>query len=796
MPKVHLIGNAHIDPVWLWRWQDGFSETLATFRSAIDRLREFPDTFFTSACAVYYQWIEETDPAMFEEIRTLVKEGRWSIVGGWPLQPDCNIPDGESFMRHALFGGQYFKEKFGVTVKTGYNVDSFGHTAGLPKILRAAGMENYVFMRPSTAEQGNDTHLFWWESDDNSKVLAFRIPFAYGHDCTNIEDKVRAVKDMANAAGHPFMAFYGIGNHGGGPSIALIKKINALDIEDVGYSTPDTYFAAVDKTNLPTIKGELQHHARGCYAAESTIKAATRRCEQNLLAAEAFSVMAKHLVGLSYPAATLKKAWDNLLFNQFHDIAGGCCIKDAFTDASYLFGETMAITERIINTALQQMAWHIDTLQGQQLPGYKTHGHNKGHWVVWEHEVLGTPIIVFNPHPFAVRETVDVFAYASKMTDTHGNEIPFQLIRGPHTNGEDKYHTAFTANVPPLGFAVYRLFVEQKSEKTFAPTLQVSNTVLENNKIRVELDSETGDIGFFYDKVHNKAIISTPCRAVLLNETACDTWAHGKRTLGDVCAQFTATDFSVLENGNVKGAVRVTSRCGDNLLERVYSIIPDSDEIRVDTTVKLREKHRTLKFAFPFDGKTVIAKTAFGTVSRTGYNGEDPCGSWFANSNLAVANVGKYGYDTENGEIRLSVLRSALYADHFGVRDDRLEQMEQNVHTFTYSVFPFTDKANAQRTAALLNNGVRRIMGSFHSGDLPETTSLFACDNDAVIISAVKQHETADTDVIRFYDLAGKETDVTVTVCGKTLTTHLDPYAVKTVDTDGNTLNAMEWLVT
>ncbi|MBP3381034.1 MAG: alpha-mannosidase, partial [Clostridia bacterium] len=305
MPKVHLIGNAHIDPVWLWRWQDGFSETLATFRSAIDRLREFPDTFFTSACAVYYQWIEETDPAMFEEIRTLVKEGRWSIVGGWPLQPDCNIPDGESFMRHALFGGQYFKEKFGVTVKTGYNVDSFGHTAGLPKILRAAGMENYVFMRPSTAEQGNDTHLFWWESDDNSKVLAFRIPFAYGHDCTNIEDKVRAVKDMANAAGHPFMAFYGIGNHCGGPSIALIKKINALDIEDVGYSTPDTYFAAVDKTNLPTIKGELQHHARGCYAAESTIKAATRRCEQNLLAAEAFSVMAKHLVGLSYPAATL-----------------------------------------------------------------------------------------------------------------------------------------------------------------------------------------------------------------------------------------------------------------------------------------------------------------------------------------------------------------------------------------------------------------------------------------------------------------------------------------------------------
>ena len=154
MAKVHLIGNAHIDPVWLWRWQEGFSEIRATFRSALDRMKEFPEFKFTSACASYYQWIEKMDPEMFAEIKERVKQGRWSIVGGWFLQPDCNIPCGESFARHGLLSQRYFQEKFGVTAKTGYNVDSFGHNAGLPQILKKSGMDNYVFMRPSVEEQG------------------------------------------------------------------------------------------------------------------------------------------------------------------------------------------------------------------------------------------------------------------------------------------------------------------------------------------------------------------------------------------------------------------------------------------------------------------------------------------------------------------------------------------------------------------------------------------------------------------------------------------------------------------
>ena len=153
MSKFYLIGNAHIDPVWLWNWQSGYSEVLATFRSALDRMNEYDDFKFTSACSVYYEWVEKTDPDMFNEIVKRVKEGRWNIVGGWYLQPDCNIPSGESFARHGLIAQRYFASKFGVTAKTGYNIDSFGHNASMPKILKGCGLDNYVFMRPSETEK-------------------------------------------------------------------------------------------------------------------------------------------------------------------------------------------------------------------------------------------------------------------------------------------------------------------------------------------------------------------------------------------------------------------------------------------------------------------------------------------------------------------------------------------------------------------------------------------------------------------------------------------------------------------
>ena len=669
--KIHLIGNAHLDPVWLWRWQEGFSEVLATFRSALDRMNDFPDFKFTSACAVYYQLIEKIDPAMFEEIKARVREGRWCIVGGMFLQPDCNIPDGESFARHLLVSQRYFKERFGVTAKTGYNVDSFGHNSSLPKILRAGGIENYVFMRPSPEEQGRDESLFVWESDDGSRVNAFRIPKRY---CINLNslDVFDYITERCEKENIDFMAFYGVGNHGGGPTIQLIDAINKLNLENGVYSTPDEYFDAVEKESLPIIRGDLQHHARGCYSANSYVKRANRECEHNLIAAEKLCVMAKNLIGRKYPAKKLEKAWKNLMFNQFHDIICGCSIKKAYDDAGYLFGEIMSITEQEMYFATQSIARNIDTLGGEKLPAYK----DSTNWKIWEHEVLGTPIVVFNTHTWAMRGMVCVNQNAEKITDCNGREVDLQFVRGDQTNGNDKYHTAFIAEIPAMGYAVYRLFTHKKREKIFENELKVTETSLENGKLRIELDKERGDICYMYDKVRRKVIIDSPCSAVILDETECDTWAHGKCSLGPTVGAFADPEFKIIETGPLRATVRVVTKYLKSTLQRDYMLLAGDGRLTVKTKVEFHEKHAVLKFTFPMHDRNVISKIPYGTITKCGYTGEEPCGSWISSGCVAVANDSKYGYDSENGEMRMTVLRSAIYADHFGRRDEFCEYME------------------------------------------------------------------------------------------------------------------------
>ena len=783
MPKLFFIGNSHIDPVWLWRWQDGFSEILATFRSALDRMNDFDDFKYTSACSGYYEFIEKIDPEMFEEIKRRVKEGRWEIVGGWLLQPDCNIPSGESFARHSLIGQRYFKEKFGVTAKTGYNVDSFGHNAALPKILKASGMENYAFRRPSPEEQGSDKYIFNWESDDGSSVKAYRIPVTYG--CENI-DKVAEVIDIAKKENKDMMVFYGVGNHGGGPTISFIKDIKALP-DDKSFATTSEFFDTIDPASLPTICGELQHHSRGCYSALSYVKKANRACEENLISAEKLCVMANKLVGYKYPAKKLTKGWKNLLFNQFHDTLGGCCIKSVYDDASYLFGETMSVTEQEMYFAMQKIALNIDTLGDVKLPT----AINKNGWT-WEHEILGIPVVVFNPHEWSVRAVITAKAVASMVRDLDGKEIPFQLVRGEHTSRDNKFCTAFIAEIPPLGYTTYRVYERKIGETSFAESISISDHCIENSKIRVELDEKTGDVCRIFDKSSKKYIIDLPCRAVLLDETECDTWAHDMTNLGDVVGVFEATSFEIIEKGPVRAILRSTAVCGASTLVRDFCLLEGEDSVLVNTKVDFHEKHKALKFTFPMTNESVTAKIPYGVLERRGYTGEEVCGSFIASGALAVANDSKYGYDTENNEMRLTILRGAAYADHHAVRDGRMEYMDQGISEFSYSLFRHKSVTETEKRARELNFGPRHIMGSFHRGELPEKMSCFECDNEGILVSAIKQAENKDTAIIRCFEAEGKDLVANIKFFDKNISFTLPHNSIRTFSELGEELDLIE----
>ena len=779
MNKVYLIGNAHLDPVWLWQWYEGYAEVKATFRSALDRMKEFPGYKFTSACAAYYEWVKDSDPAMFEEIRERVKEGRWSVTGGWYIQPDCNIPSGESFARHALVSQRFFREELGTTAKTGYNVDSFGHNGSIPMILKNSGMENYVFMRPGPHEKTDlPDPLFLWQSADGSAVNTYRIPIQYNLGSVEGFEKVAAM-----ASEHAMMAFYGVGNHGGGPTIRMLDEIeNRLDDRYV-YATVDEYFADTKDTPKPTVTGDLQYHAKGCYSACSMIKKNNRRSEHRMAAAEAYSVLSGRLAGTPYPSESYSRAWKNILFNQFHDIMGGCSIRDAYDNAAMQHGEVQAIADRETNFACQQISWNIDTI------GDAPYRPDKPGWGAgWSNEGVGTPVVVFNSHPWEVDAFVTVHDLPKRMTDEDGNLLPAQSVRSPRTNGRnDKWEIGFRVTLPALGYRTLRAFYQGDVPEQENP-FRAAETTVENGLIRLSFDPSTGELCGMTDLRTGKEMLSGATKTVLVDETDSDTWAHGITEFKKEAETFSKGEIRVVESGPVRATVRTWQFGEHTSVRRDYCLTAGSDVVTVKTKVDFREHHRMLKFRFPttVENPRVLCEISFGSIERPNDGTEQVCHRWFAavdrggTGGLAVLNDSKYSFDADGSVLSLTVLRGAIWADHFGARDEFCEYMDQGEHEFTYAIMPFASVPETAKRAAELNQPPFAVLETFHKGPLPLTASAIRVSSPDVLVTAVKKHEDSDAVVVRACEYAGKAVSVGITLFDNTFRADFGPHGVKT----------------
>ena len=212
MKRLHLLCNAHLDPVWLWEWEEGAAEAISTFRTAADLCEAFDGFVFNHNEAVLYQWVEEYEPQLFTRIQRLVCAGKWHIMGGWFLQPDCNMPSGESFVRQVLTGRLYFQEKFGVTPETAINFDPFGHTRGLVQILRKSGYTSYLFGRPHEENLPLPEDGFIWVGYDGSEVAAHRFIGWYNAPLGKAREKVENwLKEHGNQ--EIGLVLWGVGNH-------------------------------------------------------------------------------------------------------------------------------------------------------------------------------------------------------------------------------------------------------------------------------------------------------------------------------------------------------------------------------------------------------------------------------------------------------------------------------------------------------------------------------------------------------------------------------------------------------
>ncbi|WP_274650804.1 alpha-mannosidase [Paenibacillus humicola] len=783
--KLYMIGNAHLDPVWLWQWQEGFQETKATFRSALDRMKEYDDFIFTNSSAANYEWVEKNDPAMFEEIRERIKEGRWQIVGGWWVQPDCNIPGGESFVRQGLYGQRYFHEKFGVTAKVGYNVDSFGHHGMLPQILKKSGMDYYIMMRPMPNEKGLPSRLFHWESDDGSRVLAFRLPFEY---CTWGKDLEKHVRRCVSEMKEPFndlMVFFGVGNHGGGPTkenIESLKRMNARpDFPEIVPAGPNDFFADVERKGLPipVVHDDLQHHASGCYAAHSGIKLWNRQAENKLIAAEKWSAIAQRVTGQPYPD-DFHRAWKNVLFNQFHDILAGTSLESAYEDARNMHGEAMSIADRNLNYAVQSLSWNINI---EQAEGMK-------------------PIVVFNPHAWNSRVNVELEIGGIKETtilvDETGKQVPYQTVQPEATSG-GRFRLSFIADLPPMGYRVYKVLPESKEARAGEP-IAATDVSLENDSLRVEFDPETGFITSLFDKKANYEVFRGPGARPVVIEDRSDTWSHNVFHFNNAIGEFKATGVRLVEHGPVKSVVRVTSEYGRSALVQDFTLYRELGCIDVAVTVDWREHFKMLKLVFPVN--LVFTKQTYeipyGFKEREHNGEEEPGQSWVDYGGtqrdggpvygLSLINDAKYSYSIMNKELAMTVLRSPIYAHHDPLVPDpggHYSFIDQGIQRFRYRLLPHEgswEEAGTVRSALELNQRPVTVIETYHEGRLPQKASYAGVEQSGIIVSAVKRAEDNDDLIVRCYetDKRAVRASISLPLAGRTIEADFAPCEIKT----------------
>lgn len=789
---IHMIGNAHIDPVWLWLWQEGYQEVKATFRSALDRMTESDDFVFTCACADYYRWVEENDPPMFEEMRKRIAEGRWRVVGGMWIQPDCNMPSGESFARQFLYSQRYFHEKFGVVAKTAYNVDSFGHNGMFPQIFKRAGIENYVMMRPGVHENPEiPGWLFDWVSPDGSAVRTYRIPDGYGSRYGSCDDDIELVRKIEQELGHDMMCFYGVGNHGGGPTISNIKAIHAYQAAHpeagVAFSSPDQFFDAVKGAKVPVWKSEMQHHASGCYSATSLIKRYNRKAENALLSAETMGVIGSVRAG--HKIGRMTQGWRNLMFNQFHDVMCGCSIQEAYEDARSQLGETISIAQREQNAAIQAMSWKVDTAQG--MPGRVRS--KESHFRLWELNGQGTPLVVFNPHAFRVKSVVQLYGAVARATDEAGNELPIQTVRASRTNGRDKWDSIIEADVPAFGHRLYWVYLAGEHMEAKSG-LTATEHSLENDRISMKFDPETGAIVSLFDKAAGYESLSAPAKLRLFDNEFADTWAHMEFTFDAPKGDFAAPIFELLESGPIRAKLRVTTRYNDSTFIAEYMLGAQDDQIEVSARLDMGEKFRMAKLCFPVNAENPVARAeiAYGVIERKCDGCEETAQRWTGlagdQGGLAVLNDSKYSFSAPGAELRLTVANTSIYADHYGqnTRDADCRHMDMGEQEFRYALVPHGGcwkKKNLARRGEVFNMPVISIVETYHEGPLGPVSEGIGDLPGNVSVGALKRAEDGAGDVMRFTETQGQavETEIDLKLAGRTFPLALAPWELKTV---------------
>jgi alpha-mannosidase len=818
---IRAAGNSHIDMAWLWPWTETVEVVRNTFRSALDLMREYPDFKFTMSSARTYVWIEEKYPDLFKEIQQRVREGRWEVIGGMWVEPDLNMPGGESLVRQILVGKHYFHDKFGIDVKIGWNPDSFGYTWQLPQIYKKSGIDYFVTQKLMWAHEFTTFphKLFWWEAPDGSRILTyFPHNYADGIDprqmATSLSTWLPSLYGTDAKQQSEMLHLYGVGDHGGGPTRTMLDNAARWMKPDVVYpnirfSTAKSFFDDLEKKlptmKVPTWRDELyfEYH-RGVQTTQAETKKRVRSTEELLLNAEKFSSLAT-LYGRAYPSEEFERGWKDLLFDDFHDILPGSGIAVNYLDAKRNLEDVSRVGRGILDGSLSEIGARINTTGP------------------------GVAVAVFNSMSWPRNEVVEAdvqlpaAAAAVEVVDAAGKPVASQLLA--IDGATHRARLLLKASVPGLGYRTYYVRGAAK-HATGQSELKASGAALENDLVRLKLDPQTGCMTSLLDKRSNTETLAPsetdtggPTQSVCGNLLQTFRDKPKQWDAWNIDADFEkehwdldhADEVKLVENGPLRAILRVKNHFQNSTFVRDITITAGSARVDVNMTADWHEKHILLKVAVPSSAHNEKAafEIPYGSIERPTTRNtpaekgkfEVPALHWAdisdATHGVSLLNDCKYGYDAKGNVLRLSLLRSPEWPD---------PHADEGRHEFTYSLYPH---GGTWRDALTVRRGyelnypllVRQL--DRHEGELKNEFSFLEVQPENVVLTATKKAEDDGALILRFYEWAGKESDVKLrlpsgaqaasetdlmerpvaelSLQDGTMTVHTKPYEIKTI---------------
>ena len=787
MKNVYLLCNAHIDSIWLWKWQEGAAEAISTFRTAADFCEEFDGFVFNHNEALLYEWIEEYEPELFRRIQKLVSDGKWHIMGGWYLQPDCTMLSGESFIRQIEYGRRYFKEKFNKTPTTAINFDPFGHTRGLVQILKKSGFDSYLFMRP-----GTDRGDFIWRGFDGSEILAH---CHYGGYCTLKGKSIEKIKYVLEecADKENILVLWGIGDHGGGPSRGDMNGITEFMKEkselNIKHSTPEEYFKTVNKDKLNIIEKSLGPCMIGCYTSMTQIKQANRRVENKI-------EMMKQMIAqsdISVDNTEIENAEKALMLSQFHDVLPGSMIKKAETDSLNAFGYAEKICDKYIAKAFFKLC------DGQP-----------------RCEDGEVPVIVYNPLPYTIEKEVEVEIQLenqnwnegettiAKVKDESGNYVLSQNEKEDCTFSLDwRKKIVFRAKLEPMRINRFNceLYVKKNYNRIAVPTETDEYFCVKNKRMTVKIDKKTGLIAEY--TVDGKTRLKPNSGVINVYADNEDPWGMTVNCFNNKIGEFKlmsdcdANKFNgysdekyanvrVVENGDVRMKVQALFEHDKSVAVVTYMIPKNDTYIDVKVHMFSNDVNRTYKmtFAADFENGKFMGQTAFGTEELADDKSEvtfhNWCGRISNDAELYVLNNGTYGGSGGDGEISVTLLRTPVYSAHpikkrqIAPHDRFLDHIDMGEREFEYRLT--TEKA-VDKEAELFNMPPYSIP-FFPSGNGKIKNISVEIDNDKILLTTMQKEE--DGILIRLFNTQNSANTSNISVFGVNTKISLAPYEYKT----------------